>query len=119
MAYLTAYYKHVENLVNCLPMNDPLFIAKLSAQHLLPGDTENSIKAQSTTTDKSSYFLSHVIKPALRFGSISDFDKLLSIMQTCDYNHVQQLSATIKSEIKDNDMKIHTSGKPRFFMHIM
>ena len=103
MAYIRAYQNHVEKLVKCLPMDDTHFITKLSAQQLLPGDTENKIKTLSTQADKASYFLNHVIKPALDINEISDFDELLSIMQNCGYKHVQKLSATIKCEIKKSD----------------
>ena len=114
MAYLRAYHSHLEKLVKCLPMEDTYFITKLSAQQLLPGDTESKIKAMSTQADKASYFLDHVIKPALEIDDISDFDKLLSIMQICGYSHVQRLSVTIKSEIKHDEMKLHISGKTSF-----
>ena len=103
MAYIRAYQNHVEKLVKCLSMDDTHFITKLSAQELLPGDTENKIKTLSTPADKASYFLNHVIKPALDINETSDFDELLSIMQNCGYKHVQKLSVTIKCEIKKSD----------------
>ena len=112
MAYLAAYYNYLEKLVKCLPMDDTHFITKLSAQQLLPGDTDSNIKAMSTQAKKASYFLDHVIKPALDIDEISGFDRLLSIMQTCGYIHVQKLAQTIESEIAEPDeMKSCTSGK--------
>ena len=112
MAYLRAYSNHVEKLVKCLPMDDTHFITKLSAQQLLPGDTESKIKAMSTQADKASYFLSHVIKPALDIDDISDFDKLLFVMRTCGYNHVEKLAQAIESEInKPDEMKSCMLGK--------
>ena len=115
MAYLRAYQNHLEKLVKCLPMDDTCFVTKLSAEELLPGDTESKIKAMhmSTLADKASYFLDHVIKPALDIGDTSDFDKLLSIMQTCGYKHVQKLAVTVKLEIdnKPEEIKSHLSGK--------
>ena len=110
MAYIRVYQNHLEKLVKCLPMDDTLFITKLSAQQLLPGDTENKIKPLSTQADKASYFLSHVIKPALDINETSSFDKLLSIMQNCDYIHVEKLVVTIKSEIDKSD-EINTKMK--------
>ena len=103
MAYIRTYQNHVEKLVKCLPMDDTHFITKLSAQQLLPGDTENRIKTLSTQADKASYFLNHVIKPALDINETSDFDELLSIMQNCGYKHVQKLAVTIKCEIDKSD----------------
>ena len=118
MAYIRAYQNHVEKLVKCLPMDDTHFITKLSSQELLPGDTENKIKTLSTQADKASYFLNHVIKPALDINETSDFDELLSIMQNCGYKHVRKLSVTIKYEIdkpedeiklQSDDLKLQTN----------
>ena len=103
MAHIRAYHNHVEKLVQCLPMDDTHFITKLSAQQLLPGDTENKVKTLSTPADKASYFLNHVIKPALNINETSDFDELLCIMQNCGYKHVQKLAVTIKSKIDKPD----------------
>ena len=69
-------------------------------QHLLPGDTESKIKSFLTQAEKASYFLSHVIKPALNIDDTSDFMKLLSVMQECDYDYVQKLSNKISDDIK-------------------
>ena len=106
MAYIRTYQNHVEKLVKCLPMDDTHFITKLSAQQLLPGDTKDKIKTLSTQADKASYFLDHVIKPALDINDISDFDELLSIMQNCGYKHVEKLAVTIKDEIDMSDDEI-------------
>ena len=95
------YDSYVEKLVKCLPMDDAHFIAKLSTQQLLPGDTESKVKALATQADKASYFLNHVIKPALNIDDISEFNKLLCIMQECGYNHVKNLSCKIQSEFND------------------
>ena len=94
------YFNHVDKLVECLPMDDTLFITKLSTQHLLPGDTESKIKALLTQADKAAYFLNHVIKPALVIDDVSGFKKLLSVMQECDYDHVKKLSSQISDDIK-------------------
>ena len=110
MAHKRAYQKYLEKLVKCLPMDDIHFITKLSTQQLLPGDTENKIKPLSTQAEKASYFLSHVIKPAVDINETSSFDKLLSIMQNCDYIHVEKLAVTIKCEI-DKSEEINTKMK--------
>ena len=111
MAHKRAYQNHLEKLVKCLPMDDTLFTTTLSAQQLLPGDTENKIKPLPTQADKASYFLSHVIKPALDIDETYDFDKLLSIMHNCGYNHVQKLALNIKREIDDKSDEINTEMK--------
>ena len=112
MAHVRAYRGHVKKLVKCLPMDDTHFITELSAEELLPGDTDSKIKAKATQVEKALYFLDHVIKPALDIDDTSGFDNLLSIMETCGYTHVQKLAVTIKSEMdKPDEIKSHTSGK--------
>ena len=101
MAQLKLYENYVEKLVKCLPMDDAHFIANLSANQLLPGDTENKIKISQTQPDKASYFLCHVIKPALDIGDFSGFKKLLSIMHDCGYDHVQKLSCQIEQDMNE------------------
>ena len=104
----TTYVNYLDKLVKCLPMDDAHFITKLSSQRLLPGDTESKIKALSTPADKASYFLSHVIKPALDIDDMSSFEKLLSVMQECDYDHVHKLSDNISNDIKAGNIIIYT-----------
>ena len=101
MTQLKLYERYVERLVKCLPMDDVYFIAKLSAEQLLPGDIEKKIKQSSAQSDKALYFLSHVIKPALEIDEVSGFKQLLSIMQTCGYDHVQKLSCQIENEMNE------------------
>ena len=91
--------EYTAKLINCLPMDDSLFISSLSTHHLLPGDTENKLKALPTQADKASYFLCHVIKPALDIDDTSNFDNLLSVMEKCGYAHVNKLTHDINSKI--------------------
>ena len=86
-------------LVIVLPMDDPVFVAKLSKHKLLPSDTNSQLEALPTQANKASYFLSHVIKPALAIDDSSSFDKLLYVMEHCGYDHVEKLACEIKSEI--------------------
>lgn len=101
------YDSYTERLIKCLPMDDALFIAKLSAQELIPGDTDSKIKALPTQAEKASYFLNHVIKPALDIGYTAEFNKLLSVMQDCGYTHVKNLSCEIQA---NDDRSEHKSG---------
>ena len=99
-AYRQVYTKYMEKLVWCLLMNDVLlFIAKLSTENLLPGNTQSLIKSLPTPAEKSSYFLSNVIKPSLDIDSTRSFDALLSVMEACEYAHVMTLATQIKDEI--------------------
>ena len=99
MTHIKLYESYVEKLVKCLPMDDTHFIAKLCTEKLLPGDTASKIAALPTQSDKASYFLTHVIKPALDIDDVCDFAKLLFVMQNCNYNHVQKLSCQIEHDI--------------------
>ena len=93
------FEKYTEKLIEYLPMDDPTFTAKLSDHKLLLGAINSQLKALPTQADKAWYFLNHVIKPALDNDDNSSFDNLLSVMEHCDYTHVEKLSSEIKSEI--------------------
>ena len=101
MAQLKLYEDYVEKLVKCLPLDDTLFIAKLSGNQLLPGDTGNKIETLQTQPEKATYFLCHVIRPALDLDDFSGFKKLLSIMHNCGYDHVQKLSCQIEQDMNE------------------
>ena len=91
--------RYFTQLVVCLPMDDPLFIAELSTANLLPGNMQPTIQSLATKVDKSSYFLNNVIKPALDSNFTDSFDNLLNIMEKCGFLHVKQLSTSIKADI--------------------
>ena len=96
-------------------MDDILFIVSLSKHQLLPGNTRNKIETLPTQADKASYFLNHVIKPALDIEDTTSFGNLLSVMEQCGYDHVKKLACKIKSEIdKGSSIKtgvlVHTCG---------
>ena len=101
MAHKAAYEGYAEELVNGLPMDDSLFVAKLCKQKLLPGNTNSKIEALSTAADKSSYFLNCVVKKALDVNDTSSFNKLLSVMKCCGYQHVKNLAHKIESKIDE------------------
>ena len=91
--------EHFDELVIVLPMDDPVFIAKLSRCKLLPSNITSQLEAQPTSADKASYFFNHVIKPALDVNDTSSFNKLLSVMEDCEYDHVKNVACKIKSKI--------------------
>ena len=105
MTHNEAFDKYSEDMVKCLPMNDTLFIAKLSTFNLLPGNTNDQLQTLPTQADKALYILNHVIKPALAINDTSSFENLLSIMEQCGYDHVKRIACIIKSQIsKGNNM---------------
>ena len=97
--YKKVYTSFMPKLVTGLPMSDVLFITELSTNNLLPGNMQATVTSLSTPADKSSHFLSNIIKPALDSGFTDGFDKLLNIMEASEYLHLQVLAAEIKAEI--------------------
>ena len=65
MTHKEAFDKYSEVLVKCLPINDTLFIAKLSTFSLLPINTNDQLQALPTQTDKAFCLSNHVFKSAL------------------------------------------------------
>ena len=87
-------------------MDDIVFTTMLSKHKLLPKDTDSQLTVLSTQAAKATHFVDHVIKPALVIGDTSNFDSLLSIMEDCDYAHLNELAYKIKSEVnKGNDIE--------------
>ena len=105
MLHLKIYESYFEKLVKCLPMDDALFITKLRVNQLLPGDTQDTLKSLSTRAKKASYFLNHVITPAVDIDNTSGFTKLLSVMEECDYDYVQALSHEINDKLAKKGRK--------------
>ena len=104
--HILTYEKYAEKLMECLPMDDTLFTTKLSNHKLLSEDTSDQLKALPTPVAKASYLLDHVIKPTLDVGTTFIFDKLLSVMEHCGYDHVEKLAHEMKSEMHiENDIK--------------
>ena len=103
MNYKKVFNNNYEKLLT-LPMDDSIFIAQLTTNGLLPGDTGRSIEAKSTPADKASYFLNHITKPSLDIGNVNSFNILLSVMEQCEYNHVKELALEIKSSIESTVM---------------
>ena len=98
MDYKKLFSDNFEKLLK-LPMDDSTFIAKLATKKLLPGDIGSRIEAQLTAADKASYFLNHTIKPSLDLDDFSSFDRLLSVMEQCEYDHITKLALEIRSRI--------------------
>ena len=88
-------------------MDDTLFIAKLFSNDLLPGDLKNQLKLlHRTSADKAGHFLDSVIEPSVTSDGGSSFDKLLNVMEDCEYQHVKELAKqirTVTSQTKRSD----------------
>ena len=88
------YKQFYARLVKALPMDDVTFIAELYSRDLLPGDARDLVKSLATRASKAAYFLDHVIEPSLA-NSISSFNKLLKVMENCEYDNVKELAELI------------------------
>ena len=89
-------------LVDTLPMDDVRFIAKLFSECLLPGDLKNQLKLlHRTSADKAALFLDSVIEPSVSSDGGSSLDKLLNVMEDCEYQHVKELAKQIRTSLRN------------------
>ena len=82
-------------LAKLLPMDDVIFVAELFSHDLLPGDHYDQVESRLTRADKTVYFLSHVIKPAITTDAHS-FNELLDVMEDSEYSDVKELAKQIR-----------------------
>ena len=87
-------------LVETLPMNDALFIAKLYSCDLLPDDIKEYVQSLPTRVNKVMYFLDHVIKPSVTTGVGSSFDQLLNVMEDSEHQGVKELAKLIRTSLR-------------------
>ena len=95
-------------LVETLPMNDALFIAKLYPCDLLPDDIKEYLQSLPTRANKAMYFLDHVIKPSVTTGIGSSFDELLNVMEDgmedgmedSEHQGVKELAKLIRTSLR-------------------
>ena len=79
-------------------MDNPVFIATLYTQQLLPDNTKDEVEAKRTKHEKANYFLDTVI---IRGIDINDtyFKKLLDVMERKEFKPLQHLAKKIKDEV--------------------
>ena len=100
MTYIKVYNDNFEVLLKILPMEDPIFKAKLCGNNLLPDEVDDHIDSLPTRATKAKYFLRKVIKPSLDGNNTEDFDKFLSIMEKSDHNVLKKIAAEMKLKLK-------------------
>lgn len=100
MSTFEAYKQFYSKLVETLPMDDAIFIAKLYSSDLLPDDLKEHVESLTTRAKKAMYFLDHVIKPSVTSGVGSSFDDLLNIMEDSEYQGVKELSEQIRTSVR-------------------
>ena len=75
-----------------LPLENPMFFAMAKQVGLFPLDTGDSIAAKSTRAQKVAYFLQHVVEP----GAEEYLPKLLKVMKESDVANVVRLANDIE-----------------------
>ena len=95
------FQQFYSKLVETLPMDDAVFVAKLFSNDLLPGDLKNQLRlVHRTSADKAVLFLDSVIEPSVTSDGGSSFDKLLHVMEDSEYQHVKELAEEIRSSLR-------------------
>ena len=95
------FQQFYSKLVETLPMDDAVFVAKLVSNDLLPGDLRNQLRlVHRTSADKAALFLDNVIEPSVTSDGGSSFDKLLHVMEDSEYQHVKELAEEIRSSLR-------------------
>jgi len=99
MTSLDVFNQYNEKLLS-LPMRDAIFLAKLTARGLLPGDLKDQVKEKSSTADAADYFLDNIIKKDLKNDEMGSFLKLLSAMEEFS-PRLKILSTEIQNRLPD------------------
>ena len=82
-------------LLQQLPLDEPLFFAMAERAGLFPLDTGKSIKAEKTRANKVDYFLDHVVEP----GADYYVPKLFKVMKESKAPNVEKLADDIQAVI--------------------
>ena len=104
MAHTKVYKENIDKLIKVLPMDDVTFTTQLTKHKILPDSVDAHDKSLSTQSDKADYYLKNVTKPSLDINETAEFEKLLTVMESCGYAHVERLASKMKSDI-DNELK--------------
>ena len=100
MAYMKVYNDNYETLISVLPMNDPLFTAKLTTKSLLPEDVGSHIDSLATKANQAKYFLQNFIKPSLVVNDTRDLNNFIMIMKESDYRPLNMIAAKMEKELE-------------------
>lgn len=87
-----AIKKYKVELLQELPLDDPLFFAMAERADLFPSNTGNSIREEKTRAHKVDYFLLHVVEP----GAEEYLPKLLKLMKESQFENVKKLADDIQ-----------------------
>ena len=101
MSALQVLEDNYSALVESLPMNDALFIAKLHSEHLLPRELKNKLKLLTTKAEKATEFLDQIIEPSLRENDVTLLEKLLVLMEN---NGIKELAQIIRTALEHGSL---------------
>ena len=106
------YYRFYPQLVESLPMKEPMFLAHLTQLHLLPGDLKQLINSKGTSTEATTCFLDNMIGPAIECGNHETFNLLITVMEKSDNIILNNIAQNIRKEIQGTIRKsIDMTGK--------
>ena len=119
MSHLEVYEKYTETLVRTLPMDDVTFTTRLFSCGLLPSGVYDKMKSLGNETEKAEYFLNKIIKAAFDIDDTDDFNKLLTVMEECDYNRLRNLAGKMKSNLSKEMNYLYLHIYVRIYMHTL
>ena len=83
--------KFYVELLACLPMDNVMFRANLTAADLLPRDLKDTVLSKTTRAEKAEYFLDNVI------NNTESLSRLLAVMKKSEHNRLKELATNIES----------------------
>ena len=91
-----AVQKFKVELLQELPLDDPIFYAMVERAKLFPVGTKGSIRAQISRAHKVDYFLYHVVEP----GADDYLPKLLKVMRESKADNLVKLADEIQAALQ-------------------
>ena len=88
-----AIRKFKVELLQELPLEDPIFFALAERAGLFPSNTGNNIREEKTRAHKVDYFLQHVVEP----GAEEYLPKLIKVMKESEFENVKKLTDDIQA----------------------
>ena len=99
-------------LITSLSMDDAIFLKLLREKNLLPGNLNDEVNAEKTSTQKAALFLDKVVDPAIHIGELEPLIKLLTAMSDETYQKndtLKQLADKMK-EVLDKESSLITTN---------
>jgi len=100
----TVFQESYADLVMSLPMDDCIFVAQLFTHGLITANLKESLNLQKKTSEKATDFLDNLQRIGTDFHSV--FDKLLTVMENCEYGRVKDISKNIRAKMNENEDNI-------------